>query len=122
MKNKIVLFSFLLFFTALCAGLYTHKNNNFQPGSESLTKNKLLQKSDRQSQTELYTLSEIQDNSDSDSEDLEKVKFDYSVIVQEYISYFFNTYSFHVQPLAVHNYNYTTTPRYILYHALQIAC
>jgi hypothetical protein len=122
MKNKIVLFSFLLFFTALCAGLYTHKNNNSQSGSESLTANKLLQKSDHQNQTELYTISDIQDNSDSDSEDLEKVKFDYSVIVQEYISYFFITYSFHAQPLAVHNHNYTTTPRYILYHALQIAC
>lgn len=112
----------MLFFATVCAGLFAQKKHTVQVFSESVSKNIHLQKLDQQNPIEMDTLSAIQDDSDSDSDDLEKVKFDYSVIVQEYISYFFNTYSFHVQPLAVHNYNYTTTPRYILYHALQIAC
>ncbi|UIR55791.1 hypothetical protein LZQ00_16180 [Sphingobacterium sp. SRCM116780] len=119
MKNKIVLFFFLLFSTALCAGLYAHINNSSSSLSKEPTKNKHLQKLDHQSQTELYSLSDVQD--DLDSDDLEKVKFDYAIGVREYISCFFETSFLHTQPLAVPNYNYTSIPRYILYHALQIA-
>lgn len=121
-KNKITLFSFMLFLATVCAGLFAQKKHTVQIFSESVSKNIHLQKLDQQNPIEMDTLSAIQDDSDSDSDDLEKVKFDYSQIVHEYISFCFTVYSSYVQPRAIRNHNYTAAPRYILYHSLQIAC
>lgn len=119
MKNKIVLVSFMLFFTALCAGLFAHTKNISQSRSENISKNKVFQKLDQQNQTEIYSVSDIQD--EVDANDVEKVQFDYSAIVRVYVNYFFTTYSSYIQPVAVEEQHAITTPRYILYHSLQIA-
>lgn len=118
MKKKLILFSFVLFFATLCAGFLVQKGQN-NSSQDTALKNHFLQKSDSSGQTELYNVSEIQDLSDYN--DLEKVKFDYSVLGEQWLSYFFASSSFQKPVAAVQNRIYITAPRYILYHSLQIA-
>ncbi|MDR2238259.1 MAG: hypothetical protein LBE92_19205 [Chryseobacterium sp.] len=119
MKKRVLFFSFVLFFSALCAGLFAHKGK-VQPCSEALSKIHLLQqKSDQQTQPEIYSVSDVQDS--QDSEDLEKVKLDYSIVAQQWLDFFFNRYTYNTKVAAVQNRVYITAPRYILYHSLQIA-
>ncbi|MBL3548938.1 putative membrane protein YvbJ [Chryseobacterium rhizosphaerae] len=119
MKKRVVFFSFLLFFAALCAGLFAHKGKT-QAYSDILSKIHLLQqKSDQQTQPEIYSFSDAQDLQDSN--DWEKVKFDYSILAQQWFQYFFAEYTYNNQVAAVQNRIYITAPRYILYHSLQIA-
>ncbi|SDQ70039.1 hypothetical protein SAMN05421664_2231 [Chryseobacterium soldanellicola] len=118
MKKRIVLFSLVVFFTTLCVGLFAHKGNtHFSPDLSS--KSKLLQKPDCDSQPEMYILSDVQDNADSD--DLEKEKFDFSLILKEHISYFVTDYSFKIQSVTIPDSNHIAVPRYILYHSLQVS-
>lgn len=117
MNKKIVLFSFVLFFTALCTYFYGYRGE-IQSSSNAISKNKISQKSDHQTPDEGYALLDNQD--EPDLNDLEKVKFDYSVIVQQWICLVFGTYSYETKSLAIHDPVYITTPRYILYHSLQI--
>lgn len=118
MKKKLILFSFVLFFATLCAGFMVQKGQN--NASHNITlKDHFLQKSDNGGQTEIYSVSEIQDLSDCN--DLEKVKFDYSILGQTWLSYFFAESLSHKPVAAVQNRIYITEPRYILYHSLQIA-
>lgn len=119
MKKRVIFFSFVLFFSALCAGLLAHKGKT-ESYSDLLSKIYLLQqKSDQQTQPEIYSFSDAQDVQDSN--DWEKVKFDYSILAQEWLNYFFVKYTFNTLVAAVKNRIYLTEPRYILYHALQIA-
>ena len=118
MKKRIILFSLVVFFTTLCAGLLSYKSNVHSLSDHSL-KSKFLQKSDSEAQFEICTNLDIQDKADSD--ELEKAKLDYSVITQEYISCFLKTYSFDIPSVTIHNHNYIAVPRYILYHSLQVA-
>ncbi|MBK1897404.1 hypothetical protein [Chryseobacterium paridis] len=117
MNKKIVLFSFVVFFTTLCAFFYGYRGE-IQSSSESIAKNNLSQKYDHHNSDQGYTLSDNQEEPDLD--DIEKVKFDYSVIVQQWISLFFGTDFHETESLAIHDPVFTTTPRYILYHSLQI--
>lgn len=117
MNKKIVLFSFVVFFTALCTCFYGYRGE-IQSSSNTISKNKISQKSDHQTPDEGYALLDNQD--EPDLNDLEKVKFDYSAIVQQCINLFFGTYSYETKSLVVHEPVYITTPRYILYHSLQI--
>ncbi|PWW17225.1 MULTISPECIES: hypothetical protein [unclassified Chryseobacterium] len=112
----------MIFFSALCAGLFAHKGKT-QPYSHILSKIHLLQqKSDQQTQPELYSFSDVQDVQDvQDSNDWEKVKFDYSILAQHWLHYFFAGYTYNTQVAAVQNRVYITSPRYILYHCLQVA-
>ncbi|SDJ17108.1 hypothetical protein [Chryseobacterium jejuense] len=119
MKKRVIFFSFVLFFSALCAGLLAHKGKT-EPYSDLLSKIHLLQqKSDQQTQPEIYSFSDAQDVQDTN--DWEKVKFDYSVLTQQWLYYFFGGYTYNTRVAAVQNRIYITAPRYILYHALQIA-
>ena len=119
MKKRVLFFSFVIFFSALCVGFLTHKGKT-QSYSDILSKIHLLQqKSDQQTQPEMYSFSDVQDAQDSN--DWEKVKFDYSVLAQQWLHYFFAGYSSNTQVAAVQNRIYITEPRYILYHSLQIA-
>ncbi|MBP2616569.1 helix-turn-helix domain-containing protein [Chryseobacterium jejuense] len=79
-----------MFFSALCAGLLAHKGKT-QSYSDLLSKIHLLQqKSDQQTQPEIYSFSDVQDVQDSNG--WEKVKFDYSVLVQQRLHFFFAAY------------------------------
>ncbi|AZA77359.1 hypothetical protein EG347_07480 [Chryseobacterium sp. G0186] len=119
MKKRVLFFSFVLFFSALCTGLFVHKGKT-QSYSDVLSKIHLLQqKSDQQTQPEIYSVSDAQDAQDSN--DWEKVKFDYLILAQQWLNYFFAGYSYNTHVAAVQNGVYITAPRYILYHALQIA-
>ncbi|WP_126651738.1 hypothetical protein [Chryseobacterium aureum] len=119
MKKRVLFFSFVLFFSALCAGLFAHKGK-VQPYSDVLSKIHLLQqKSDQQTQPEIYSFSDAQDVQDFN--DWEKVKFDYSILAQQWLSCFFADYTYSTRVAAVQNRTYITAPRYILYHSLQIA-
>ncbi|AKK71408.1 hypothetical protein HX13_05450 [Chryseobacterium sp. P1-3] len=119
MKKRVLFFSFVIFFSALCTGLFVHKVKA-QPYSDLLSKIHLLQqKSDQQTQPEIYSFSDGQDVQDSN--DWEKVKFDYSILAQQWLNYFFAKYTFNTPVAVVQNRIYITAPRYILYHALQIA-
>lgn len=118
MKKKIVMFSLVLFFTTLCASLFAH-TGNIKSIFDHSSKHEISQQSNNQTQSEVYAFSDIQDETDFD--DLDKVKFDYSIIAQSYISYFFKTYSFYTQPTSTQNCIYFAVPRYILYHSLQVA-
>ncbi|WP_284462735.1 hypothetical protein [Chryseobacterium sp.] len=119
MKKRVIFFSFVLFFSALCVSLFAHKGKT-QPYSDVLSKIHLLQqKSDQQTQPEIYSFSDAQDAQDSN--DWEKVKFDYSILAEQWLNYFFADYSYNTQVAAVQGGTYITAPRYILYHALQIA-
>jgi len=119
MKKRILLFSLLLFLASLCAGFAAHKGGNIQSFSKVFSKNNLVQKTHHKNSTEITSLSDSQDESDFD--DLEKVKYDYTAIVQQYMSFFFSTCSYHTVSVAVRNHTYIAAPRYILYHSLQIA-
>lgn len=119
MKKRVVFFSFILFFLTLCTSHFVHKAKT-QPYSDLLSKIHLLQqKSDEHSQPEIYSFSDAQDIQDSN--DWEKVKFDYSILAQQWLHYFFAKYTFTAPVAAVQNRIYITAPRYILYHSLQIA-
>lgn len=119
MKKRVIFFSFVLFFLTLCVGHFTYKAKT-QPYSDLLSKIHLLQqKSDEQSQPEIYSFSDTQDVQDSD--DWEKVKYDYSILSQQWLHYFFTKYTFNTPVAAVQNRIYITAPRYILYHSLQVA-
>jgi len=119
MKKRVLFFSFVIFFSALCAGLFAHKGKA-EPYSDILSKIHLLQqKSDQQTHPEMYSFSDVQDVQDSN--DWEKVKFDYSVLAQQWLYYFFVGYTYSTKVAAVQNRIYITAPRYILYHSLQIA-
>jgi hypothetical protein len=118
MKKRFYIFSLLLFFATFCATLLVQKvHSNIYP-STSL-KNHFLQKSDNNGQVEIYSLSDSQDNSDSN--DFEKVKFDYSILEQEWLMHFFGQSFVHIPLAAIQNHIYISAPRYILYHSLQIA-
>lgn len=117
MNKKIILFSFVLFFSALCTSLFVLKGE-LQSSSASIAKNKFSQKYDHHNPDQGYTLSDNQDEHDLD--DLEKVKFDYTIPVQQCLQFFFESYSFEAPQIAVLHPVFTTTPRYILYHSLQI--
>lgn len=118
MKKRVLFFSFLIFFSALCAGL-AHKGKT-QSYSDILSKIHLLQqKSDQQTQPEIYNFSDVQDVQDSN--DWEKVKFDYSILAQQWLHYFFAGYTYNTRVAAIQSRTYITAPRYILYHCLQIA-
>ncbi len=119
MKKRVLFFSFVIFFSALCAGLFAHKGKT--PSYSDILSNihLLQQKSDQQTQPEMYSFSDVQDVQDSN--DWEKVKFDYSVLAQQWLYYFFADYTFNTQVAAVQNRIYIAAPRYILYHSLQIA-
>ncbi|MDQ1805053.1 hypothetical protein RAH57_13725 [Chryseobacterium sp. CKR4-1] len=118
MKKKLILFSFVLFFVTFCAGFLVQKGQGKSSHDDTL-KSHFLQKSDSSGQTEIYSVSEIQDLSDFN--DLEKVKFDFSILGQTWLSYFFAASLSHKPVAAVQNLIYITEPRYILYHSLQIA-
>lgn len=118
MKKRFLLFSFVLFFATLCAGLLAHKTEvNSYP--DTSLKNNFQQQSNHQSHPEIYNISDLQDSQDAN--DVEKIKFDYSVVEQEWLSYFFSDCSFNIPVAAVQNRIYISAPRYILYHSLQIA-
>lgn len=117
MSKKIVLFSFVFFFTALCTCFYGYRAE-IQSSSKAISKNKISQKSDHQNPDEGYTL--LDNHDEPDLNDPEKVKFDYSAIVQQWINLFFGSYANETKALVIHDPVYTTTPRYILYHSLQI--
>ncbi|AZA90333.1 Uncharacterised protein [Chryseobacterium nakagawai] len=119
MKKRVIFFSFVLFFSALCVGIFTHTGKT-KSYADVLSKiNLLQQKSDQQTQPEIYSFSDAQDVQDSN--DWEKVKFDYSILAQQWINYFFAKYTFETPVAAIQNRVYITAPRYILYHSLQIA-
>jgi hypothetical protein len=117
MKTRILLFSFVLFFSALCAGLFAG-NGKTQSFHDASSKSYLFKHADQQGQPEIYNVS---DQDAPDSGDSEKVKFDYSVITQQWLNFFFSDYSYNTKAAAVQDCVYITTPRYILYHSLQIA-
>jgi hypothetical protein len=118
MKKKLILFSFVLFFSTLCASFLAQKGQG-KPFHDDTLKKYFLQESDNGGQTEIYIVSEIQDLSDCN--DLEKVKFDNSILGQTWLSCFFAESLLHKPVAAVQNRIYITEPRYILYHSLQIA-
>lgn len=101
MKKKLILFSFVLFFSTLCASFLAQKGQG-KPFHDDTLKKYFLQESDNGGQTEIYIVSEIQDLSDCN--DL-----------------FFAESLLHKPVAAVQNRIYITEPRYILYHSLQIA-
>ncbi|WP_157676786.1 hypothetical protein [Chryseobacterium sp. T16E-39] len=117
MNKKIILFSFVLFFFALCTSLFVFKGE-VQSYSAAVSKNKLSQKYDHQNPEQGYTLSDNMDEPDLD--DVEKVKFDYTVPVQQCLQFFFESYYYQAPQIAALHPVVTTTPRYILYHSLQI--
>ncbi|QOW09052.1 hypothetical protein Q73A0000_01160 [Kaistella flava (ex Peng et al. 2021)] len=121
LNKRYFLFTFLLFFTALCAGMQAHHNDNVQSFSENISRNSTVQNLDYQSPTGFYVQENTTDDSDSDCEELEIAKFGFSAIIQKYKDSFLRIYFCNTQPIAVHNHNYTAMPRYILYHALKIA-
>ncbi|WP_076446101.1 hypothetical protein [Chryseobacterium sp. RU37D] len=118
MKKRFLLFSFVLFFATLCAGLLAHegKSSSYQDVS---FKEHFLQKSNHQDPSEVYAVSDLSDIQDSN--DLEKVKFDYSVLEQEWLKHFFAGFSFKASVTAIQSHVHISTPRYILYHSLQVA-
>lgn len=119
MKKRVIFFSFVLFFSALCVGLFTH-TGKAKSYSDLLSKIQLLQqKSDQQTQPEIYSFSDAQDVQDGN--DWEKIKFDYSILAEQWLNYFFAGYSYNTKVAAVQTGVYITAPRYILYHSLQIA-
>ncbi|MGG5208270.1 hypothetical protein ACQWU4_04925 [Chryseobacterium sp. MIQD13] len=118
MKNRILLFSFVMFFTALCAGFFAG-NGKAQSYLGDSSKIHFFKHVDQQGQPEIYNVSDDQDAQDSG--DFEKVKFDYAVITQQWLNFFFTDYSYNTQTVAVQSCVYITAPRYILYHSLQIA-
>lgn len=117
MKKRFFLFSLMLFFAAFCVGILAQKEQNNKLSYDQSLKNHFLQKSDT-NQTDLYSLS---DQDDTDSNTIEKVKFDYSILSQKWLSCLF-AQSIAYKPIAViQNRIYLSAPRYILYHSLQIA-
>lgn len=118
MKNRILLFFFVTFFSALCAGVFAG-NGKIQSYLDAFSKAHFLKHADQQGQPEIYSVSDDQDAQDSN--DFEKVKFDYSIITQQWLNFFFAYYSYNTKPVAVQTGVYITAPRYILYHSLQIA-
>lgn len=118
MKKRILLFSFIMFFAALCTGLFADQGKT-QSYADASSKAHILKQSDNQTQADIYDLSDDQDT--QDSEDPEKVKFDYSIITQQWLNFFFNGYTYNTKVAAVQNRVYITAPRYILYQSLQIA-
>lgn len=116
MKKRVLFFSFVLFFSALCVGFLTHTGKT-KSYSDLLSKIHLLQqKSDQQTQPEIYSFSDAQD-----ANDWEKIKFDYSILAEQWLNYFFAGYSYNTKVASVQTGVYITAPRYILYHSLQIA-
>ena len=118
MKKRFYIYSLLLFFATFCASLLAQKGYSSTYPDKSL-KNHFLQKSDNNGQLEIYSLSDSQDNSDSN--DFEKVKFDFCILEQEWLMYFFAQSYVHKPIAAVQNRIFISAPRYILYHSLQIA-
>lgn len=121
MKKVIVLLLSVCFFTTLCAGVLAHtwKSNPFSASSTASVKTDFSQKSDNSKQPSLSLFSEDQDTQDYN--DLEKVKFDYSVLTQEWLHFFFSDSSGMTKVEPVQSRVYILAPRYILYHSLQIA-
>ena len=118
MKNRILLFFFAMFSTALCAGLFAGKEKvQSYLGEDSKTH--FFKHVDQQGQPEIYNVSDDQDTQDSG--DFEKVKFDYAITTQQWLNFFFTDYSYNTHTAAVQNRVHITAPRYILYHSLQIA-
>jgi hypothetical protein len=118
MKNRILLFFFAMFFTALCAGLFAG-NGKAQSYLGDSSKTHFFKHVDPQGQPEIYNVSDDQDAQDTGN--VEKVKFDYAIITQQWLNFFFTSYSYHTKTAAVQNRVHITAPRYILYHSLQIA-
>lgn len=118
MKTRVLLFSFVMFFSALCAGLFAG-NGKTQSYLDASSKIHIVKHADQQGQPEIYSVSDDQDAQDAN--DVEKVKFDYSIITQQWLNFFFSGYSYETKAVAIQNRVYITAPRYILYHALQIA-
>lgn len=121
LNKRYFLFAFLLFFTALCAGMQAHINDSVQSFSENISRNRTIQNLEIQNSDGIYIQANTQDDSDSDCEELEIAKFGFSALIQKYKDSFFRIYFCNTQPIAVQNHNFTTMPRYILYHALKIA-
>lgn len=117
MKTRILLFSFVVFFSALCAGFFAGKGKT-QSFPDTFSKSYLAKHADQQGQPEIYSVS---DQDAQDTGNPEKVKFDYSVITQQWLSFFFSDYSYRTTVVPVQNCVYIPAPRYILYHSLQIA-
>ncbi|MDH6210982.1 hypothetical protein M2254_002566 [Chryseobacterium sp. BIGb0186] len=118
MKKRFFLFSLILFFAAFCTSILVQKEQNNKLSHDQSLKNHFLQKSDNTEQTDLYSWS---DQDDTDSNTIEKVKFDYSILSQKWLSCLF-AQSFIYTPIAViQNRIYLSAPRYILYQSLQIA-
>ncbi|UWX61085.1 hypothetical protein N0B40_02160 [Chryseobacterium oranimense] len=118
MKNRVLLFLFAMFFTALCAGFFAGKGKTQSYFGED-SKTQLFKHVDQQGQPEIYNVSD--DQGTQDSGDFEKVKFDYAITTQQWLNFFFTSYSYHTPIAAVQNRVHITAPRYILYHSLQIA-
>jgi len=117
MKTRILLFSFVLFFSALCAGFFAGKGKA-QSIPDTFSKSYLAKHADQQGQPEIYSVS---DQDAQDSGNPEKIKFDYSVITRQWMNFFFPDYPHNTKAAPVQNFAYITAPRYILYHSLQIA-
>lgn len=118
MKKRFFLFSLILFFAAFCTSILVQKEQNNKLSHDQSLKNHFSQKSDNTEQTDLYSWS---DQDDTDSNTIEKVKFDYSILSQKWLSCLF-AQSFTYTPIAViQNRIYLSAPRYILYQSLQIA-
>ncbi|WP_027380584.1 hypothetical protein [Chryseobacterium daeguense] len=116
MKKKFFSFSFALILLTLCAGLFAHeaKINSYQNTS---SENGFQQKSHHS--PEVFAVSDLQDVQDCN--DLEKIKFDYSVLEQQWLDFFFAESGFSMPTASVQNLVFISAPRYILYHSLQIA-
>lgn len=118
MKNRILLFFFAMFFTALCAGFFAGKGKTQSYFGDD-SKTQIFKHVDQQGQPEIYNVSD--DQNPQDSGDFEKVKFDYATTAQQWLNFFFASYSCNTPITAVQNRIHITSPRYILYHSLQIA-
>ena len=119
MKKRFFLFSLILFFAAFCTSILVQKEQNNKLSHDQSLKNHFLQKSDNNGQLEIYSLSDNQDN--SDFTDFEKIKFDFCILEQDWLMYFFAQSYVHKPIAAVQNRIFISAPRYILYHSLQIA-
>ncbi|RNA61935.1 hypothetical protein D1631_08305 [Chryseobacterium nematophagum] len=118
MKKKILLFSVVLFCTILCASFGVYKKDSIDSSQPSL-KDHFSQKTNKNIQSEISNVFFIDDLSDVN--DVEKVKFDYSILGQQWLDYFFENFSFNTPIFTLSSHVHLLAPRYILYHSFKIA-
>ncbi|WP_428228447.1 hypothetical protein [Flavobacterium sp.] len=116
-KNSVIGFYAVFVFTIFCAVFYAFKSEGYLLSKTAIDCN-FSKKVNSQNKVDVVHLNDLQEELTLD--ELDKLSFDATIILEESIVFILRIHYFSYQPLVLYHFLSTALPRYLLYHSLRI--